>query len=242
MTLLIIVLITAFFAGLIQGVTGFGAGIVMMSAIPYVINLPKAAAITNAVAVVLTIIMAYQYRNQIKLKLLLAPTLFYIIGSTLAIHLSKGYDSRFLKIIFAVFLIGLALYFWKFAEKVSIKANFLTMFLCGVVSGICDGLFAIGGPLMVLFFLAVTDSQEEYLANLQTVFLISGLYNLFFRAIQGILTVDLLPLIVLGIISIIIGLVIANRIMHHIKPTQIKLMTYALIGISGLFTLMTTII
>lgn len=152
MILLVTIMIAALLAGFIQGVIGFGAGIVLMSVLPYFLLLPKAAALTNTVAVSLTIIMVYHYRNYIKLKLIIWPTLFYILGSTIAIRLSKNLDISFLKIIFAIFLICLALYFWKFSQKISISANFMSMFLCGFVSGVCDGLFAIGGPLMVLFF------------------------------------------------------------------------------------------
>ncbi|KHD46098.1 sulfite exporter TauE/SafE family protein [Streptococcus hongkongensis] len=241
MILFLTIIMAALLAGFIQGVTGFGAGIVLMSVLPYLLLLPKAAALTNAVAVSLTIIMVYHYRKYIRFKLIVWPTLFYIVGSSLAIHLSKSLDINFLKIIFAIFLIALVFYFSTFSQKITISANFLSMFLCGFVSGICDGLFAIGGPLMVLFFLAVTENQRDYLANLQVVFLISGSYNLIFRAAQGILTLDLLLLSLVGIAAIIIGLLIANRIVDRLDAKMLQQMTYLLIAVSGAITLITTL-
>lgn len=117
MILLVTIMIAALLAGFIQGVIGFGAGIVLMSVLPYFLLLPKAAALTNTVAVSLTIIMVYHYRNYIKLKLIIWPTLFYILGSTIAIRLSKNLDISFLKIIFAIFLICLACTFGSFHRK-----------------------------------------------------------------------------------------------------------------------------
>lgn len=48
MILLVTIMIAALLAGFIQGVIGFGAGIVLMSVLPYFLLLPKAAALTKS--------------------------------------------------------------------------------------------------------------------------------------------------------------------------------------------------
>lgn len=80
------------------------------------------------------------------------------------------------------------------------------MFLCGFVSGVCDGLFGIGGPLMVLFFLALTNSKDEYLGTISLFFLIVCSYNLIFRIVHGIFTLQLLPYALLSLIMVFVGL------------------------------------
>ena len=237
--LLVTALLAALLAGVIQGVTGFGAGIVMMSILPYVTELTSAAAMTALISIVLTSLMVWRYRASLNLKVALLPTLFYIAGSTLAIRTVQGIDITMLKLVFGVFLIALALYF-AFAKSVSLAPNLVTMFVCGFVSGLCDGFFSVGGPLMVLFFMAVTTTREEYLANLQVVFLVVAAYNTVLRAATGLFTADLVAPSLAGMAGIFLGLQLANRIADRIDDALVRNLTYLLIGVSGVITLVTT--
>lgn len=236
-----LIMVIAVVAGMIQGVTDFGLGIILLCFFPYLFMLNKSAAFTNAITLCLAGIMCYQYRKSLGLSLIILPTVFYLMGSSLSIYLAPMLPIIPLKIGFAIFLILLSIYFLGYSSKVNIKATVLTMFICGFLSGICDGLFAIGGPMMVLFYLAVTSTQESYMASIQATFFITGLYNLILRIHSGLLTVKMLPLVCGGIIAISLGLLLGNLLIKRLNVKLVRLATYLLIGCSGLLTLLTTI-
>ena len=80
------------------------------------------------------------------------------------------------------------------------------MVVCSFVSGLCNGLFGIGGPLMVLIILAACDSMDEYIGNIgNPCLLITDIYCLGLRAQRVfLLSAPLLALLLLGIIAILL--------------------------------------
>lgn len=230
----------ALIAGLIQGVTGFGAGIVMMMVLPLQFSVIQSAGISSAICLVLCAAMVYRYRQTINFHQIIGPAVLYLAMSSISILFAQMINQKIMKVILGIFLMALALYFLFFSKK-EVEPKGWLAFFCIVISGICDGLFGIGGPLMVIYFLAKTHSKAEYLGTIQCFFLISVCYATFFRMVNGILTPDLLPGIGLGMIGIIIGLAIANAIVDRLDAQLIKKMTYLLIGLCGLFNIVTSL-
>ncbi|MFQ6791964.1 MAG: sulfite exporter TauE/SafE family protein [Thomasclavelia sp.] len=232
----VITFLSTLIAGFIQSVSGFGAGIIIMSVLPYFFTVLQASAICNFISIFLCAMITLNYKEHIKKELIVKPGIFFIIGATLAIYFSKSLNLEFLKLILGLFLIFLAFYFMLFNDKVQIKANLLTMFICGFGSGFCDGLFSIGGPLMVLYFLGLLKRKEEYLATISAFLLIVCCYNLSLRILWGIFTASLLVFSFLGILGVFIGVNLGNRVVNKIDVIMLKRITYLLIGVSGLTT------
>lgn len=65
-------------------------------------------------------------------------------------------------------------------------------------------------------------------------FLINCIYNTLLRIYRGNLVVDYLPMILLGAIGIILGSLIAKRLLKYIDEDKMKKFIYIVIGISGL--------
>ena len=237
----IYLMLTAVIAGLVQGTTGFGLGIVMMLVLPFFLPLASSAAVTNFISLPLCLFLYLRYRKEVNHKLLILPTLFYIVGSSLAILLIPYINQYLLKIFFSLFLIGLSIYFLKFATTFQIRASLTTMIVTGVLSGICDGLFGIGGPLMVVFYLVLVPTKEAYLGSIQGLFLLVGIYNIIFRIYRGIFTINLLQPSLFISVAVLLGMLIANRIVNRINHDLIRQLTYCFIGLSGVITLLTTL-
>ena len=225
----------ALVGAILQGVTGFGCGIIMMLVLPFIYDIPQAAAVSSVAGLVLAASMAWRYRAHADLKTTLPFCVPYLICSGVAIMFSTQVDQELLKRVFGVFLLALAAYnFATMGKASSKKLPAIAQLGCIVFSGICDGLFGIGGPLMVLFFLSRTDTQEDYLANIQLFFTVNMFVNLILRAVNGVLTVDLAPMCVLGAVFLIIGLQIANRLLDRLNRDVVLKLTYAAIALCGI--------
>jgi hypothetical protein len=146
-----------------------------------------------------------------------------------------------MKEVLGIFLIVLAIYMIVFRNKMKVQANLKTMLVCGGISGLCDGMFSIGGPLMVLYFLGITKSKEEYLGTIQTFFMICAIYNLALRTYRGLFTVDLLGYALLGTAAIFVGLSIGNKVVDRINDQVMQKVVCVMIGISGLVTFLTSL-
>lgn len=224
-------------AGLIQSVTGFGGGIFMMLFFPLLLPILKASAVSSAIAVVFNGAVAVRFRKHINYKSTLVPALFYVMASSTVIYFAPYMPKEIILKIFGVFLIALAIYFLFFPDKIKVTASVKTASVCALLSGCASGLFGIGGPPMVVYFLAATKEKEEYLGTIQFFFFISNFYNLIFRIVRGIYTIDLVPLTFVGVAAILIGEQIGARIVNRINVDMMKKLVYIFLAISGVLNL-----
>ena len=75
-------------AGILQGVTGFGAGIVMMMVLPGFFPLNQAAGVSCAIAIILSLFMFLRYRKYIRIKNVIWPAVLYVAVSSVSIVFS----------------------------------------------------------------------------------------------------------------------------------------------------------
>ena len=226
-------------AGLVHGVTGFGAGIVMMLALPFYFALPQSAGISTAVVLPMCLAMFLRYRKDVNVKKALMPCLVYMPLCSFIIRFSVSVNQALLKRVFGAFLLLLALYYLLSPKADSRKP--LPCYagpLCAALAALCDGLFGIGGPPMVLYFLRATDSPREYLGTLQLFFLVNCVYNTAFRFVSGVLAPAHLPLIGLGMLGILGGMTLGNRLVDRLDAALLRKLTYGMIGVSGLMNLL----
>ena len=174
MELFLMIALPAFLAGLVQGVTGFGAGIIMMIVFPNLFGVALSAALAVAIAIILCVALVFKYRAHINLKEIIFPAVLYAIASSIAIVFSSKVDQVMMKGVLGVFLIAISVYFLFFGKNTQVQLTRLVSLVFILLSGIFDGLFGIGGPLMVIYFLALTNSKEAYLGTIQMFFLVVG--------------------------------------------------------------------
>ena len=228
-------LFIGFIAGLLQGMVGFGAGIILMIYLPTICTVTGSAAITGAISIVLSGFMTFQYRHFIQMKKVLKPTILYMLICTLTIMISSYINVFYLKKALGVFLVILASYYLFLSKKKEMTKGFALF--CIILSAICDGFFGIGGPLMVVYFMAKTKDQKEYLGCIQMFFLINCIYNTGLRIYRGLLVMDYLPIILLGAGGILLGCFVAKKLLRFIDENKIRKLVYFVIGISGILNI-----
>ncbi|MCI8803396.1 MAG: sulfite exporter TauE/SafE family protein [Oscillibacter sp.] len=231
------VIATPFVAGMLQTVTGFGAGMVIVMILSHFLDMVKAPALSSAICAGLTVMLTWRFRKNIDLRLTLFPAVLYVAASTSAIRFLKKIDVSFLSLAFGVFLVLISLYFVFLSNRIEFRATRTSGVVCALVSGICSGLFGIGGPPIAVYFLAATDSKEAYIANLQFLFFVSSILNLYTRSLQGIYTADLIPLTIAGFVSINLGKRLGLKILGKLEGEVVKKIIYAFIGVSGILNI-----
>ena len=234
---LLMVALTALAAGFIQGVAGFGSGPVQMMTYTLIWQLPAAAAVSVCVSVPLNLNMLLTYKNDLHWKKVLIPAVPYMIICSAAIGASRYFDQAVMKKVFGVFLILLSAYYLFFDKRENRSFSTVKTLIYISVSALCDALFGIGGPLMVLYFLSVTGSKEEYLGTAAAFFLINGVYNSIIRIFSGILTSGQIPYILTGIAAILAGVTLSHKAVDRLDEGMLRNITYLTIGLTGIFNL-----
>lgn len=237
------IVLPALAGGVIQSVTGFGAGIIMMLFFPLVLPMLKASALSTLVTLYLTVSLAWKFRKHVQISLLVLPLAVFILCTTASLQLATMLDTRNLSVLFGGFLIILSIYFIRFSDRVRLKPSPVNAAVCSGLSGLCSGMFGIGGPPMVVYYLSVLgNSKELYLATTQMYFCVGSVYNTSMRIFRGILTADMIPLFLLGVAGMAAGERIGLRILRRIDVPTMKKAVYVFLALSGAITLIRNLI
>ena len=233
------VLIAALLAGLVQGVTGFGGGIIIMLILPMFFPLPVCAGVSGSLGIALCASMVIRYRKEVQVRMAVLPAFLYLAVSSFAISCAIGVDQAAIKKVFGVFLVLLSCYYLFVSKTVrNRRLGFAVSLVCVVISGVCDGLFGIGGPLMVLYFMSKTGSTHAYLGTMQLFFWFNSVYNTAFRFYKGVLQSEHVMFILLGMVGILIGGAVAGKIVDRLNVETMRKLIYVMIGVSGVINLL----
>lgn len=129
----------ALFAGLVQGVTGFGAGILLMMFYPFCFSMVQSSAMCQLLCAVLCISIVWRYRRFVRFRMCILPLVFYFPVYLAAMQAAARLDMDYLKPVLGIFLIALAVYFILGEGKIKISANPGTAFVCAALAGQLTG-------------------------------------------------------------------------------------------------------
>ena len=148
-----LLLLICLLGGVTQGTCGFGCGIFATLGFSAYLPVPQAAAVTSIINLGLTLPMVLRYRKHLTLRRIVLPFLVYTVSAVLIIRFSAGLDGKLLKRFFGGFLVALSLYHFTLRGKQPARWTPWLAALAFIVSGLGSGLFGVGGPLLVLYFL-----------------------------------------------------------------------------------------
>ncbi len=224
--------------GLTQCTCGFGCGSFAMLGFSAYLPVPQAAAVTSIINLGLTLPMVLRYRKHLTLRRIVLPYLVYTVSAVLIIRVSAHLDGALLKRVFGGFLVALSVYHFTLRGRQPARWTPWLAVPAFVISGLGSGLFGVGGPLLVLYFLANTASKEEFLADTQMIFVLGAIPSLYTRITSGLLTPAHVPFLIPGLIGVLCGFWLAGRVVGRIDKARLTKMVYAAIGLSGLLYLL----
>ena len=231
-----IIMLTALAAGFVQAVSGFGGALIMMMSLPYFFTMKVSTALAGFICVPMCAALAWKYRKKIDLKMVVVPAVIYLFSSGICIKIASQINLDSLKAVFGLLLIALAAYFNFFSAKIKIEANLITALVCAGVSGVTGGLFGIGGPLMVLYYLSTTDDKETYLGTINLVFTITEGYSAIMRYCNGLISLEQSTLILCGFVAVLAGRYFGSRLVDKLDGEKMKKFIYLLLALSGFVT------
>lgn len=229
------VLLSAALGGFVQSVTGFGAGVVMMTVFPGLFGMALAPTLSTAINLGLSLVLAWQFRHYARWRLILLPTVLYTLSSVLVIRLIGSMDLQKLTIAFGGFLVLLGAWLLLSGGRTFRVTPSVTVF-CSLLAGVCGGLFSVAGPIMAVYFLAATEDRESYLGNIQVHFFLNNVSNAVTRAANGLFPLSLAPLTLLGIAGVVCGQKLGLIVGKKLKGEQMKKLVYLYIMASGVIT------
>lgn len=221
-----------------QRVSGFGYGIIVMMIFPHLISYGAANTLSGLISLFSAAYVAFSMRKHIKLSQLPIPLITYTLLNYLATSFVASADTSLLKRILGGALIVLSVYFFAFSKKIKLKPTIPSALGAGAVSGTMSGLFAMGGPPMVLYFMSTnSESTDDYLGTIQAFFALSNIISTSVRASKGLFTEEVFIMFIPALAGMLLGNFLGRKVYTRLRPAVIKKCVYAFMAVSGAITL-----
>lgn len=226
-------------ACLVQTVSGFGFGIFSMAFFPYFMpSYAASVSLTNLLAFSSAAPIAFMHRTRVRWRVIWPPLLIYPISNALVIRLAARTPDAAVYRLLGAALILLSLYFLLLKKRVHIRATPLSGLIAGGLGGALNGLFSMGGPPMVLYFLAATRDEGEYIACAQAYFTLSNAMTLLIRAAGGQLTVQVFAYYAIALAALVPVGWLGERLRGRMEGETLRRTVYALMAVSGFLMLL----
>lgn len=220
--------LVVFLGALTQSLIGFGLAVVA-SPLLYIVDPQLVPGPVIAMGFTISLLTLFRERGHLEFNGLQYALLGRVPGGFIGASLLLFAPQPILGLsIAAIVAVAVILSLYKF----SLPVNKKTLFGAGVVSGIFGNIAAIGGPPMAILLSGKDASQ--FRAALSAFFIFSSTIAMVILAITGLLELKHLWLSLMLLPSVLLGYLVAGRLVGSVDKDKTKMATLVLCSISAL--------
>lgn len=217
-----------FLGALTQSLIGFGLAVVA-SPLLYIVDPQLVPGPVIAMGFTISLLTLFRERGHLEFNGLQYALLGRVPGGFIGASLLLFAPQPILGLsIAAIVAVAVILSLYKF----SLPVNKKTLFGAGIVSGIFGNIAAIGGPPMAILLSGKDASQ--FRAALSAFFIFSSTIAMVILAITGLLELKHLWLSLMLLPSVLLGYLVAGRLVGRVDKEKTKMATLVLCSISAL--------
>ncbi|KMK76481.1 sulfite exporter TauE/SafE family protein [Alkalihalobacillus pseudalcaliphilus] len=220
-----------------QGVSGFGFGLIAMSILPYFFTVKESTILVITLTLFITLrILSKQYKN-LDWKGLIPVLSSAIVGRGVGFFILTYFgDLEILKTWLGIILLLMVIYL-MWSKKIMMHSKQMTTFIAiviGFIGGVVGGVFAVGGPFYVFYFLMVYADKGRYNANLQAVFFITSLITVLLHGINGDYGTSSILYVLVGLVAVLIGTSLGLKAFTKVSASVVRRMAILLVACSAI--------
>ena len=163
------------FAGGVQGLTGFGAGLVGVPLLVLMIDIKLAVAVSILQGLIITSSMAYDLRRYFDWGKIMPLLLGGIPGVLVGGYVFKHVNPDWLQMFLGVILISYSVFNLLFRPK-PLYLSSLWGYIAGFLTGAISSVISVGGPPSIIYTTLTGWKKEEMKATLTGFFLFLNIF------------------------------------------------------------------
>ncbi len=233
-----ILLFGAFFAGIVQGATGFGSGIVLNAFWLHILE-PSAAISLNIVSCLfVSALPIYKLRKTLDFSKLKSFVFFGVIGIPTGLLILTMTDPSIFKTTVGFILVIFSI--WKFKSKdilINFKSNPTLDKFIGFISGILGGFAALGGILPTIWVNLQRLPKNTQRGTYEPFIFITSIAAVISFYFAGFLTLDIFYNFLKAFPALMLGSWIGIKIYALINEALFRQVILGLIFLAGLVLL-----
>lgn len=221
-------------AGLVQGMTGFGAGLVALPLLCLFMDIRLAVPLCLLNGLVITTTMAIELRQHLDHRKILPLLLGSIPGVLVGAAVLKLADPALIRHLLAVLLIGYSGFNLMFAPR-PINPPTIWGFIAGFCTGAINAALSAGGPPAIIFATLTDWKKDEIKATLTGLFVVNGYMTLAVYLFARMLNRETVANFSGTVLFVLAGTLVGSRISGRInRRAYLRLVYILLIGLGVL--------
>ena len=230
MLLWIIATLGAFF---IKGLCGFANTLVFTSILAFGTTNINISPVELVLGYPTNFVLAWKNRRKLDKRIFVPLSFLVILGSLPGAFLLKNISSGNIKIVFGILvtLLGTDMLMREY-DILHFNESKLILGIIGVISGVFCGMFGVGA-LLAAYIGRVTDSGDEFKANISAVFIVENTFRVILYGVMGIITVNSVKQSLILIPFMIAGLWAGIKCSKIIDDRVVRILVIVLLIISG---------
>jgi uncharacterized membrane protein YfcA len=216
-------------AGFVQGLTGFGAALVAIPLLGFIMDIKTAVPLSMLNGLIITGYLAVALRRHLDREKILPLLMGALPGILVGVYLLKEADSSLIRYGIGMLLLAYSLYN-LLAHPRPLNPAKGWGYLAGFLTGTIGAAFSAGGPPAIIYTTLTSWSKDEIKATLTGFFVINGVITAFMHAASGITTLEILEIFCFTAPFSFIGTTIGSRVSGRInRKTYLQTIYYFLI-------------
>jgi hypothetical protein len=233
---IIVAVLVMFAASTVFSSLGFGIGLVGLPLLLLVFDTQTAIVLINSTAITLILLIYLNNRERTDFMRILPIGICGVIGALLGAYVLKVADETTLRIIILVMILIFTTV-TAFNITIIVPKPALTGPLIGFLIGLAITAVGIGGPLLVLYMLALEWPRHTVRASMALFFMFMMTAALVGYASGGLYTPNRLILIGAAFVPALGGFYFGNRIAHSMNERVFRYFVVILIATSSVIAL-----
>lgn len=230
-----------FFASCLQGIVGFGSGLVSMSLLSIIWPVAFTTTVLNPLGLALSLSLAWQNRKAVSFKAVRVLILGLPIGIYLGLRVLNVFSEAHLKLLLAIaLLVAVGNTLWMKpqddeSQELEVQRTHPVFgAISGVFSGLCGASLSASGPPVLVYASFARWPKESYRANLSIFFAVTSFLSCIGLALSGLLTTESLKITAWLIPVSLLGSVTGYRLGSLVPQLHFTRLTLALLTLIAL--------
>jgi uncharacterized protein len=224
------------FAGIVQGMTGFGAGLLAIPLLCLIMDVKSAVSLCILSTLIISTTMAYDLRRFLDHRKILPLLLGSLPGVFAGTLLLKQVDQTLMKNLLGIILIGISCFNLLFKPK-AINPSIFWGYLAGFFSGAINALLAAGGPPAIIYTTLHDWKKDEIKATLTGFFMLVGYCTAAVHTFNSMISLQTLGYFAVTLPFVLAGTVIGSRISGRINRRLYLQVVYGMLMGLGMLML-----
>jgi len=236
LSVIIVGLLVMFWAGVIQGLTGFGFALVSVPIMTIFLSPKKTIPIVLLHAILIVIVILYEARKWVDLKRIWPLMIAGIVGMPFGTYLLIFLKASTLKVLIGSVIVLFTLALLK-GFKRKIKSEKLAFAPVGFISGLLAGSTMMGGPPVILFFTNQGLNKNVFRANLVCYFATLSLATIPAYVAGGLITKEVIKYAILLLPAMICGGITGIKLARVVEEQLFRNIVLIILIVAGLISI-----